>query len=101
MIKKNTDIAPPPEHFDPDTPLTDDEFEKGRAAYLAYSTRKATGLSQSAFAAKYGIPVATLRDWEQGRRRPDKTVQSYLRVIQKIPDEAANALVSMLKTEII
>jgi putative transcriptional regulator len=32
--------------------------------------RKRTGLSQSAFAERYHIPLATLRNWEQDRREP-------------------------------
>ena len=30
--------------------------------------RKRTGLSQTAFASRIGVPVATLRNWEQGHR---------------------------------
>jgi len=33
--------------------------------------RKRTGLSQTAFAARFAIPVSTLRDWEQHRRMPE------------------------------
>ena len=50
MTAKHKDIMPPPADFDPDTPLTDAEFERGRAAYLARQaarlsrTRKAYGL---------------------------------------------------------
>ena len=32
--------------------------------------RKKTGLSQSKFAARFGIPVRTLQQWEQGRSAP-------------------------------
>ena len=92
MTKKPRNILPPPADFDPDTPLTDEEFERGRMAYLILNTRKRTGLSQTAFATKYGIPVATLRDWEQGRRQPDKAAQNYLRIINKLPNEVAKAL---------
>jgi putative transcriptional regulator len=77
---------------DPDTPLTDDEFERGRIAMLARRARSVTGLSQDAFAARYGFALASLRDWEQGRRRPDKAAQTYLRVIAVIPDAVASAL---------
>lgn len=51
-----------------DAPLTDDEFERGYGAMLARTARAATELMQDAFARKYGISVATPRDWEQGRR---------------------------------
>ena len=77
---------------DPDRPLTDEEFERGRTAMLARRARAATDLSQSAFAERYGIPVASLRDWEQGRRTPDNASQSYLRVIAQMPDAVADAL---------
>lgn len=73
-------------------PLTDDEFEFGYGAMLARTARAATGLSQDAFARKYRIPVATLRDWEQGRRAPDAGSLSYLRVITRIPEAVARAL---------
>ncbi len=75
-----------------DRPLTDDEYARGRAAMLARQARAATGLSQSAFSDKYGIPVGTLRDWEQGRRLPDAPAISYLRAIQRLPVEIAEAL---------
>jgi putative transcriptional regulator len=54
--------------------------------------RGATGLSQSVFAARYRIPVGTLRDWEQGRKQPDTTARAYLHVIARSPDLVAKAL---------
>lgn len=87
-----THLAKPPEGFDPDTPLTDEEFERGLGAMLARRARAATGLSQEGFSARFGIPVGSLRDWEQGRRAPDAAAQSYLRVIAKMPDAVAKVL---------
>ncbi len=75
-----------------DAPLTDDEFGRGLGAVLARRARDATGLSQNAFAARFGIPAGSLRDWEQGRRAPDAAAQSYLRVIARMPDAVAKAL---------
>lgn len=77
---------------DADTPLSDKEFERGFTAMLARRARAATGLSQDAFAERFGIPTGTLRDWEQGRRVPDAATRSYLRVIAKMPDAVASAL---------
>lgn len=54
--------------------------------------RKATKLSQEEFARAYRIPLATLKGWEQGRRRPDGTVSAYLRVIAQMPEEAKRAV---------
>src|SRR3984893_6639396 len=42
--------------------------------------RRALGLSQEDFAARYHIPLGTLRDWEQGRAEPDQAARAYLRV---------------------
>ncbi|MCR4376583.1 MAG: helix-turn-helix domain-containing protein [Rhodospirillales bacterium] len=77
---------------DADAPLSDDEFARGQGAMLARRARAATGLSQTAFAGRFGIPVSSLRDWEQGRRSPDAATRSYLRVIARMPDGVAKAL---------
>jgi len=77
---------------DADAPLTDEEFERGHGAVLARRARASTGLSQNAFAARFGIPAGSLRDWEQGRRAPDAAARSYLRVIARMPDAVAKAL---------
>lgn len=77
---------------DPDKPLTDDEFQRGHGAMLARRARAATGLSQSEFAVRYGIPLGCLRDWEQGRNAPDQSAQSYLRIIANMPEAVAQVL---------
>jgi putative transcriptional regulator len=43
-------------------------------------------LSQSEFAALMGISVATLRNWEQGRRAPEGPARVLLQVAAKHPD---------------
>jgi putative transcriptional regulator len=54
--------------------------------------REGLGLSQTAFAKTYRIPLATLKGWEQGRRQPDATASAYLSVIANLPGEAREAL---------
>ena len=54
--------------------------------------RARTGLSQRAFAARFGLDSRAVQDWEQGRRKPTRSVASYLRVIDKAPDVVAAAL---------
>ena len=49
-------------------------------------------MTQDEFAASYGIPLATLKGWEQGRRHPDATAAAYLSVIAKLPREAKAVL---------
>lgn len=56
------------------------------------SVRRKTGLSQTRFAARYGIPVATLRDWEQRRRTPDQPARVLLSVIEREPAAVERAL---------
>src|SRR5438094_4776334 len=45
--------------------------------------RKKMGLSQAQFATKFGLPPATLRNWEQGRLQPDAPTRVLLAVIAK------------------
>ena len=48
--------------------------------------------SQAEFALMIGVSVATLRNWEQGRRTPDGPALALLRVAAKNPDAVAAAL---------
>ena len=43
--------------------------------------RSYTGLSQNKFAAMFGIPASTIKDWEHGRRKPPQYV---INMIQEI-----------------
>ena len=54
--------------------------------------RRELQMSQSQFAAAFGIPIATLRNWEQGRRKIDRTTASYLKTIRHLPKEVQAAL---------
>ena len=56
------------------------------------ATRQQLGLSQAAFAAKFGFQPATLRNWEQGRTYPDGPARVLLAVIAKHPDAVEDAL---------
>ncbi|MYH30035.1 MAG: transcriptional regulator [Acidobacteria bacterium] len=47
--------------------------------------RNKTGLSQPAFARSIGIPLGTLKNWEQGRRRPEGPARVLLALIDKRP----------------
>ena len=47
--------------------------------------RGKTGLSQSAFAKSIGVPLGTLKNWEQGRRRPKGPARVLLALIGKRP----------------
>jgi len=56
--------------------------------------RKQLRMSQQEFARVYRIPLATLKNWEQGRRQPDAPAAAYLEVIARCPQEARKALAS-------
>jgi putative transcriptional regulator len=77
---------------DPDARLlSPDEFARMKQVPRAKIIRRALGLSQEEFAARYHIPLGTLRDWEQGRSEPDQTARAYLEVIASEPEAAARA----------
>ena len=54
--------------------------------------RDKMGLSQSSFAARFGLSVYALRNWEQGKRQPDPAARAYLKIIEKAPDMVARIL---------
>ena len=47
--------------------------------------RRFVGLTQIQFAQAIGISVHTLRNWEQGRRRPDGPALALLRIAARHP----------------
>jgi putative transcriptional regulator len=56
------------------------------------SLRKRMDLTQTEFAARFGFSVATVRDWEQKRRVPERPAQRYLQVIDREPEAVLRAL---------
>lgn len=54
--------------------------------------RKATGLSQAKFAQMIDVQIATLRNWEQGRRSPTGPAKALLRAIYNDPVHVIGAL---------
>ena len=54
--------------------------------------RRKLKLSQSEFAARFGIAPGTLRGWEQKRKRPEGPPRVLLMVIEREPDAVARAI---------
>jgi len=54
--------------------------------------RRSLKMSQSAFAAAIGIPVATLRNWEQNRVAMDASTMALMRILAREPRAALRAL---------
>jgi putative transcriptional regulator len=80
---------------DPDAqPLTEEDFARMKRTPQVKIMRRALGLSQEAFSAKFHIPPGTLRDWEQGRKEPDAAARAYLMVIGREPVAVVRALLA-------
>lgn len=78
---------------DPDAqPLTPSDLQRMKRTPQAKIIRRALSLTQEEFAARYRIPLGTLRDWEQGRSDPDQTARAYLKVIATDPEGVRRSL---------
>ena len=73
-------------------PLTEVDMKRMKRRPQVFVMRRAYGLTQEEFAARFAIPLGTLRDWEQGRTEPDATAKAYLKVIAADPDVVAKAV---------
>ena len=54
--------------------------------------RQKLGMTQRAFAARFGFSLNTLRHWEQGTRVPEGPTRAYLHVIDRAPRAVEKAL---------
>ena len=78
---------------DPDAqPMTEQDFDRAKRTPRAKIIRRAMGLTQEEFAARFHIPLGTLRDWEQGASEPDQAARAYLTVIARNPEAVRKAL---------
>jgi putative transcriptional regulator len=78
---------------DPDNqPLTDADLQRMKRTPQAKIIRRSLELTEEEFAARYHIPIDTLRDWEQGRSEPDQPMRAYLTVIARDPDHVRRLL---------
>lgn len=57
--------------------------------------REKLGQSQSEFAALLHVPISTLQNWEQGRRKPQGPAQALLLMVEKMPVETVRILRKM------
>ena len=70
----------------------DDAVGVQDAALYARRVRRRTGLTQADFASRLGVPVDTVRNWEQGKRLPAGPAKALLRILDKAPEAALSAL---------
>lgn len=67
-------------------PLTEDEQARMRPGWTAKVIRERLDLTREEFAARFDIPLGTLRDWERGARRPTGAARTLLQVIDREPE---------------
>ena len=78
---------------DPDNPPRTPEMQKRlKRVPQVKVMRRALHLTQEEFAARFRIPLGTLRDWEQGKTEPDQAARAYLTVIARDPKAVIEAL---------
>jgi putative transcriptional regulator len=78
---------------DPDAqPMTGQQLERMRTPPDVKRIRARLGMTQEQFARAYRLPLGTVRDWEQGRTRPDAPALALLAVIEREPEAARRAL---------
>ncbi len=73
-------------------PATRAQLARARRVPTVRALRAKLNLTQEEFAARFHLPLGTVRDWEQGAHRPDKAAQVLLTIIAKDPDAVARAL---------
>jgi putative transcriptional regulator len=78
---------------DPDSPpATEAQLARARRVVNVRALRHSMKLTQEEFAERFGLPLGTIRDWEQGAHRPDRAAQILLTVIARDPDAVVRAL---------
>jgi putative transcriptional regulator len=75
-------------------PLAPDAFNAsaGQGTPEVRDLRRRARLTQQEFAARLGVPVETIRNWEQGKRAPRGPARALLAVIAHAPDTVFAAL---------
>ena len=77
-------------------PGANEAGDSGAAAY-ARGVRAQTKLTQAEFASRIGVPIETVRNWEQGKRSPRGPARALLKLLEKAP-EVAFAVLGAPKT---
>jgi putative transcriptional regulator len=74
-------------------PLAPNAFASAEAGTLEVrDLRRRAQLTQQEFASRLGVPVETIRNWEQGKRAPRGPARALLAVIAHAPDTVFAAL---------
>ena len=73
-------------------PLSKEDMERLRQTPQVKIIRRAFGMTQEEFAERFGLSLATVRDWEQGRTEPDQASRTLLKLIARMPQQIEAAL---------
>ena len=85
-MNKETTIAIPADPNDPeDFDVSVAGVERAHMGRRIRRLRHRLGMSQQEFAAAFGIPAASIRQYEIGRHMPPPAVRAYLKVIEAEP----------------
>ncbi len=71
---------------------SDEQHAMQDAAQFARQVRRRLGLSQATFAQRIDVPLETIRNWEQCKRSPTGAARTLLRMLDKAPELALQAL---------
>lgn len=86
-MNKETTIAIPADPNDPeDFDVSVAGLERGLMGRRVRKLRMRLGMSQQEFAAVFGIPASSIRQYEIGRHMPPPAVRAYLKVIEAEPE---------------
>ena len=72
--------------------MADDAASMQDAARFVRRVRKRLGLTQSEFSRRIDVSLDTIRNWEQGKRRPTGAAKALLKVLDRAPEVALSAL---------
>lgn len=92
-MNKETTIAIPADPNDPeDRDVSVAGLERAHMGRRFRVLRHRLGLTQEQFAKAFGIPLASLRQYEMARYMPPPAVRAYLKVIEAKPDMVRKAV---------
>jgi len=92
-VNRETTIAIPADPNDPeDFDVSVAGLERANMGQRFRVLRHRLGLTQDQFAKAYGIPVASLRQYEMARYMPPLAVRAYLKVIEAAPEMVRKAV---------
>jgi putative transcriptional regulator len=93
QVNDETTIATPADPGDPkDRPITVAAWKRAVMGRRIRQLRNRLKMSQREFAEAFGIPAASIRQYEIGRYLPPPAVRAYLKVIEAEPDVVRKAM---------